>query len=166
MKTRTIYEAFDGQTFDNADACKAHEAAHVETRLIGLSLEQVRAAITREDVELADAFEKVGSRIAKARIDAGELRRGRKAAAEQDVPENPAPAAPAAAASPMDEVLRRAKAAGRAAWDRKEGGVVPETFSTAKPLHDAWLDGWEEGQAEAALLKAAGQPRALVDAEG
>ena len=165
MKTRTIYEAFDGQTFESAEACKAHEAAHVETRLIGLTLEQVRAAITREDVELADAFEKVGSRIAKARIDAGELRRGRKATAEQEVQVN-APVLDTPAAATMDEVLRRAKAAGRAAWDRKEGGVVPETFAGTKPLHDAWLDGWREGQAEAAMLKAAGQPRALADVEG
>lgn len=166
MKTRMIYEAFDGQTFDNADACKTYEATHVETRLVGLTPDQVRSAITREDPDLADAFEKVGSRIAKARIEAGELRRGRKAAAEQETQTEAETPAPPASADPLQEALRRAKAAGRAAWERKEGAVVPALFAGTRPLHDAWLEGWREGQTEVAVLKAAGQPRALADAEG
>jgi hypothetical protein len=78
MKTVTKYEAFDGETFATQEECAAHEASCVQMRLIGLSLEQVEAAIKREDAELADAIEAVGAKIARARRESGELRRERR----------------------------------------------------------------------------------------
>lgn len=75
MRRVEIFEAFDGQRFESADECKAHEAEHVEGRLVGLTIDQVRAALAREDTELGDAIERVGSRIAQARRDAGDMRR-------------------------------------------------------------------------------------------
>ena len=155
MKTKTLYLSFDDQEFDSSEACRAYESAHVETRLVGLTPEQIRSAVTREDTDLADAIEEIGKRITKARLDAGELRRGKKAPAEQDATKQAELAAVGDGASKLDEALKRAHAAGRAAWDRREGAIVPEAFATAKPLHDAWLDGWEQGQAEAARLREA-----------
>ena len=146
MKTRTIYLSFDEQEFDSAEACRAYEAAHVETRLVGLTPEQIRSAVTREDTDLANAIEEIGKRITKARLDAGDHRRGKKTAVEPEVTAAQ-PTAPDPAAK-MKEALDRARSAGRAAWDRREGAVVPESFADMKPLHDAWLDGWEQGQAE------------------
>ncbi len=75
MKRVEIFESFDGQRFESADACKAHEAEHVEGRLAGLTIDQVRAALSREDAELGDAIERVGNRIAQARREAGDMRR-------------------------------------------------------------------------------------------
>ena len=80
MKTRTIYVAFDETPFDSAEACRAYEAQHVEMRLVGLTINQVRAALAREDIEIADVIEELGNRIAKARLEAGDLRRGAGAA--------------------------------------------------------------------------------------
>lgn len=151
MKTRTVYDAFDNTVFNSQEECRAYEAQHGEMRLVGLNIDQVRAAISREDVELADAFEEIGSRIARTRRDAGDLRRGKKAVeAPREVEGEPQPAA----ASKLDEslkldgALKRAYAAGRAAWVEGKGAVVPEAFAGVKPLYDAWLAGWGEGQTE------------------
>lgn len=77
MKTKTTisYESFDGLLFESADACKKHEDAHIESRFVGLTLEQLHAAATRQDAELADAFEKFGNQLASARRESGDLRR-------------------------------------------------------------------------------------------
>ncbi len=83
MRRFEMFEAFDGQRFDSADACKAHEAKHIESRLVGLTIEQVQAALAREDIELADAFEQIGGRIERARVAAGDLRRKPKKADTQ-----------------------------------------------------------------------------------
>ncbi len=163
MKTRTIYIAFDDKTFDNAEACKAHEAEHIEGRLVGLTIEQVRAALAREDTELSDAIEDIGLRINKARREAGDLKRGRKAAgsiesnqvpdkadtSECDVGSEPEkPVSGLEERDPkIEEALRRARSAGRSAWDARKGAIVPDAFAGVKPLHDAWLEGWAEGQA-------------------
>lgn len=95
MKTITQYQAFDGKMFDAIEQCKAHEDAHVESRLVGLTIEQVRAALARhkDHRDLADAIEAVGSKIANARREAGELRAVRK-------PKPEAPAVPAAEPAP------------------------------------------------------------------
>ena len=78
---KLVPTAFDGKTFATAEECKAYEAQHVGAQLVGLTIEQVNAAISREDVELADAIEKVGARIAATRREGGDLRRQRKAPA-------------------------------------------------------------------------------------
>ena len=46
----------------------------------------------------------------------------------------------------IEEALRRARSAGRSAWDARKGAIVPDAFAGVKPLHDAWLEGWAEGQ--------------------
>lgn len=92
MKRVELFEAFDGERFPSAEACRAHEAQHVEGRLVGLSLDQVKAALSREDTDLADALEELGARIARARRSSGELRRGSTKAevkTEPKVPEGP-----------------------------------------------------------------------------
>jgi hypothetical protein len=85
MKTITKYEAFDGVEFASEDECRAHERKLSHARLVGLTREQVEAAMTREDVELADVFEIVGSRIAALRRSQGSFRRVRNGHIEEGV---------------------------------------------------------------------------------
>ena len=75
MKTVTRFTADDGETFDTAEACKAHEAEAVTKKLVGLTLEQIVAAIDRKDIPLATALEEIGARCNRARLAAGEVRR-------------------------------------------------------------------------------------------
>ncbi len=128
MKTRTVFVAFDDAVFDTAEACRAHEAAHVETRLVGLTIERVQAAVNREEgeIELADAIEELGNRIAKARREAGEFRRGRKAAPEVEATRSPE---------------REAEDMGRAAF-RHDTDHEPPAHLTGSLL-DAWITGHE-----------------------
>ena len=56
---------------------RTHEPMTLEHRLSGLTLEQISDALSRKDSILADAFEAIGAKIAKARRDSGELRRPR-----------------------------------------------------------------------------------------
>ncbi len=78
MKQIVQWLSFDGETFDDEGKCKAHEESISWRRLIGLTEEQVQAAISREDTELADALEQIGTAIARARRGAGELKRARR----------------------------------------------------------------------------------------
>ncbi|GGC90697.1 hypothetical protein [Chelatococcus reniformis] len=82
--TLTKYRAFDGRDFDSADECRAHERANSSGALVGLTLEQVEAAIVRTDASLADAIEEVAKRITRARLDAGERRRRPRGQAAAD----------------------------------------------------------------------------------
>jgi hypothetical protein len=77
MKLR--YQSFDGSLHDTEESCRAQDAKTPEHRLVGLTVDDVALAINRADVELADAIEAVGARIARARRDSGVLRRERKA---------------------------------------------------------------------------------------
>lgn len=88
MKIITTYETFDGQKFRDLEAAKAHEATNIEGALVGLTLEQVKSAVAREDgaLPLADAIEKLGSMIAKARIAGGGTKRKRKVVAQAAAP--------------------------------------------------------------------------------
>jgi hypothetical protein len=81
MKQVTAYESFDGRTFATAAECRQHEKDQAPARLVGLTAEQVAAAMDRRDADLAEAFETVGARIAAARREAGDLKR-RRAPAE------------------------------------------------------------------------------------
>jgi hypothetical protein len=71
----TIYRAFDGTDFPTAAACRTYEAEHLTERLTGLTLAQIIAAASREDADLADAFEEFGKAIREKRRGAGEFRR-------------------------------------------------------------------------------------------
>ena len=86
MKSITEYESFDGKRFSTAEECRAYEDQHFETRLTGLTLDEVRAALAREDTDLADAFEKAGNLIGRARREAGELRKTRRPKAAESEP--------------------------------------------------------------------------------
>ena len=101
MKTVTKFEAFTGETFDTEAECKAHEKANVHRRFVGLTQEQVDAALSRADVELADAFEVVGSKISRARIAEGNLKRERRAGVHE----------PAQSLEPQDGAEQESEAA-------------------------------------------------------
>ncbi len=102
MKIIEMFEAFDGTRFDDKTECASYESMNVESRLVGLTIEQVRAAILRHDLELAEAFEEIGNRIAKLRRTAGEFKRRQASAkaAEPAAIEEPALAAPQDAPAP------------------------------------------------------------------
>lgn len=73
----TRYRSFDGSEFATLAEAEAHEDANFEQILTSLTLADVRGAIARDPALLtvADALEKAGTLIAKARRDSGELRR-------------------------------------------------------------------------------------------
>ena len=75
MKIIELFEAFDGRQFADREECAAYEATNVIHKLAGLTVQQIEAALMREDTDLADALEEIGNRCAKARRAAGELRR-------------------------------------------------------------------------------------------
>lgn len=88
----TVYEAFDGTRFDTEGECRKYEDDSWTLRLVGLTIEQVNDALERSNIDLADAFERAGARIASLRREQGEFRRAR----------NGEKAAPQISASPED----------------------------------------------------------------
>ena len=53
----------------------SHEPRSLAQRLAGLTVEQIEAALARKDSALSEAFETAGTHIARARRDAGDLKR-------------------------------------------------------------------------------------------
>jgi hypothetical protein len=97
-ETREVFIAFDGQQFATAGECRQHERDNAHTLLIGLTFEQISAALARVDLDLAEAIERVGSQIAAARRAAGDMRRKRGAEESTEPPaEEPADNAESAA---------------------------------------------------------------------
>jgi hypothetical protein len=86
MRILTKYAAFDGVEFYSEAECKAYEKKLAHHRLVGLTIEQIEAALSGSDSDLADAIEQIGVRIGNARRERGELRRQRKA---KDAPPDP-----------------------------------------------------------------------------
>lgn len=80
MKIEPRYIAFNGEEFKTQEECKTYESEHIESFLVGLTIEEVRAALKREPdaVGLSDAIEDLGNRIANTRRKSGELRVVRK----------------------------------------------------------------------------------------
>ena len=81
------YVAEDGTAFSSLKEAKAHDKAlsavnvtRVEYLLVDLSTADIDAALNREDVELADAIERVGLRLRALRVKSGALKRTRKSA--------------------------------------------------------------------------------------
>lgn len=78
--------AFDGVPFPIGaageaaaeSACRAYEAKLAHVRLVDLKIEQIEAALSGSDPDLADAIEQIGARIGRARRERGELKRGHK----------------------------------------------------------------------------------------
>lgn len=75
MREEIRFVAFDGTPWDSKEACQAHEAKHPELALVGLSADAIREALSRVNIELADAIEAVAARIARKRRADGTLRR-------------------------------------------------------------------------------------------
>ncbi len=77
MKTieRKVYVALDGTEFASAAECKRHERDNASAQIVGLTAEQVAAAIDRSNLDLGEAIERVGNLIATARKAAGDLKR-------------------------------------------------------------------------------------------
>lgn len=117
------YEAPDGRQFDTPELCRSYELANPELLLIGMTLDQIRAAMRREDSDLADALEKVGTGIARDRRADGEFKRQPKPTASPPTlaiagPRTDAEPEPASAIStggdrtnPDDETEAEARAA-------------------------------------------------------
>lgn len=96
MKIVTKYVAFDGCTFNSEAECRAYEAKLAHVRLVDLKIEQIEAALSGADPDLADAIEQIGTRIARSRRERGELRHQRKPNAKLgDAPPDPTPSASA-----------------------------------------------------------------------
>ena len=86
MKQIVKFIAFDGTEFDNESSCRSHEQKQAPLRIVGLTIDQVTAALNREaedhDADLAEALEQVGTAIARARRAGGDLKRTRRAKVE------------------------------------------------------------------------------------
>lgn len=78
MKKVEKWAAFDGVEFYNEAECKAYEVKLAHIRLVNLSVEQIEAALSGADPDLADAIEQIGARIGRARRERGELRHQRR----------------------------------------------------------------------------------------
>lgn len=70
--TTTVWKAFDGSTFLTFEEAKSHEDTNFSALLVGLTAEQIGAALDRkpEAIHIADALEKAGSIIGRARREA------------------------------------------------------------------------------------------------
>lgn len=71
----TIYQAFDGERFVTEELCREYEEKNWLQQFVGLDISDVVGALDRDFPELADAFEKIGQRIARKRLADGERRR-------------------------------------------------------------------------------------------
>jgi len=80
------YRAHDGKVFDSASECKAHERDIAHRLLVGLTLEQVEAAMSRKDADLADAIELCGLKINRERRADGDLKRQRQPKPASETP--------------------------------------------------------------------------------
>ena len=142
MRAVTTYIADDGTSFETREACEAHEAAGFARQFVGLTIDQVDAALARTNVPLADAFEAIGNRISKARLDAGELRRRSKKAGDAPPPTSSDSVAPAA--SPVDEGPKGVPDAfelGRRAFRAGKPETIPGGLPEAD--WDRWAEGYE-----------------------
>jgi hypothetical protein len=88
MKKTQVFEAKDGATFSTAEECKKHEEKMFLGELCELSMLNVMEAIDRTNVDLADAFERIGNIIAAKRRENGELKRSKPAKTTTDAVAN------------------------------------------------------------------------------
>lgn len=63
--------AFDGVPHPTEAECRAYERRVAHIRMVGLKIEDVEAALTRADLDLAEAFEEVARRIKRIRLGKG-----------------------------------------------------------------------------------------------
>lgn len=78
MKVIEKYLSFDGKEFSNKDECAAYEQEHSESLLCGLDDADIAGALDGTNSLLGDAIERMGRKIAQARIERGERKRKAK----------------------------------------------------------------------------------------
>lgn len=78
-KAITRYAAEDGKEFDTLEEAKRHEQLLSFEALVGLDPEDIEEALAGKAPTIAEAFEKIGARLAKQRLAAGDRKRERKA---------------------------------------------------------------------------------------
>lgn len=94
LETRNVYIAYDGKEFPTEAQCLAHEREHAGGRLVGLTAEQIAAALAGEDRDIAQAIEDAAHKIRKRRYEAGDLKRQRRAKAGDATPVEASTSAP------------------------------------------------------------------------
>ena len=72
-----VWKTRDGKHFDVEAEARAHERENFAVLLVGLTTQEVEAALSRQDRDLADAIERAGTSIKAKRLGSGELRRAR-----------------------------------------------------------------------------------------
>lgn len=83
MKLITKYVSFDGVEHDDPESCKRHEKENFAARLVGLTAEQIAAALAYETteavdgVEIAEAIENARRVIFERRRELGIFKRAR-----------------------------------------------------------------------------------------
>ena len=70
-KQVTLYESFDGTSFESEDECAAYEKRNLWRMLVGLAEADVTAALEGRNAELAAAIVKVAQRLRYAARKAG-----------------------------------------------------------------------------------------------
>jgi hypothetical protein len=85
------YIANDGKIFETEKACREHEEATWKKLFLRLKETDIDAALARENIPLAEAFERMGRLCGDARRDAGEFKRRPKTIVEPPATE-PGPA--------------------------------------------------------------------------
>jgi hypothetical protein len=85
-KTVTLFEAFDGASFESEDECAAYEKRNLWRMLVGLTEADVKDALEGRNPELAAAIVKVAQRLRYAARKAGatESDNGAESATESD----------------------------------------------------------------------------------
>ena len=79
-KSIVVYEAWDGTRFDSVSDCLRYERDQSTLRIVGLTEDQVMAALSYEEParEIADALEIIGFKIRTARRAKGLFKRERE----------------------------------------------------------------------------------------
>jgi len=87
MKRLPIYRSEDGEDFDTAEKCHAHEHKMFIGRLCGLIDSQISEALERQPhrLTLAADLERAGNLIAAQRRANGDVKRKRKASADENM---------------------------------------------------------------------------------
>lgn len=75
LESQQVAIAFDGKKFLTEAECKAYEEENWLAQFAGLTPAQVEAAWALVDGDLADAFVRLGQRLSRKRLDAGDRRR-------------------------------------------------------------------------------------------
>jgi hypothetical protein len=94
LENGLIYIGLDNEEINVLESeIIAHEPRSLAQRLAGLTVEQIEAALARKDSGLSEAIEAAGTQIARARRDAGDLKRRPKNTGTGDAGATPPPQA-------------------------------------------------------------------------